>query len=295
MRKIIVFLFLLILLSIFFTTEANAQVVINEVSPVSDPEWVELYNVSSDTVILEEYAIYFDDNASTTQKYEFCGGEQISGNTFKLITRPVGAFWLANNGDGLVLKKAGVVVDSVTYGSGKEVEIPKADQSISRVPEGGSSWAIIDTPSPQGEDIIMVCPTPSPTESPTQTPIPTASPTPVVTESPTPKPTVLAVATQKPTMTPRPVRKDSEEDGEDVLGLRDGLVASPTPSSDGEIKKKFPFVAGIFLFGGSGLIGVAGYTFLKNGKKEYNKKGKEKESDGFNKITFKRNDNKESS
>jgi len=54
-------------------------------------------------------------------------------------------------------------------------------------------------------------------------------------------------------------------------------------------------MAGLFLFGGTGLIGVAGFTFFKNKKKEYNKDSKKERSDGFNKIEIKGNNNKESS
>ncbi len=135
---------------------------------------------------------------------------------------------------------------------------------------------------------------PTATPEPTSTPDPT--PTPAPTETQTPKPTVLAVATKKPTIAPRPVTKDDERDDSDyILGLRDELMASPSPESGEEDEKKFPFVAGLFLFGGTGLIGVAGFTFFKNKKKEYNKDSKKERSDGFNKIEIKGNDNKKSS
>jgi hypothetical protein len=294
MRNIIFFLLCIFVFTFTFTSEVLAQVVINEFSPVSDPEWVELYNTSENTESLEDYVIFFDDKVTTTQKYEFCGGEQISGNSYKLITRPTGAFWLANNGDGLVLKKAGNVVDSIIYGSGQVVGIPKADQSATRNPDGSTNWVIVDTPSPQGDNIMLNCPTPTsaPTEAPTTTPTLTHVPT----SAPTTEPTVIVVATKKPTIAPRPVTKDDEgDDGDYILGLRDELMASPSPESGEEDEKKFPFMAGLFLFGGTGLIGVAGFTFFKNKKKEYNKDSKKERSDGFNKIEIKRNDNKKSS
>ena len=274
MRFKYIFFFVIFAFAFAFTSEVSAQVVINEFSPVSDPEWVELYNTSANTGSFEDYVIFFDDKITTTQKYEFCSGEQISGNSHKLITRPTGAFWLAKNGGEIVLKKAGNVVDSIIYGSGQVIGIPKADQSATRNPDGSANWVIVDTPSPQGDGIILNCPTPTPTVTPT------------------PKPTVIAVTTKKPKITPRPVVNDDEkDDGDNILGLREGLIASPSPEPE-EVKKKFPFMAGLFLFGGTGLIGVAGYSFIKNKKKEYNNKGK---NEGFNKIEIKGNDNKESS
>lgn len=135
---------------------------------------------------------------------------------------------------------------------------------------------------------------PTPTPESTSTSDPTS--TPVPTPTPTPKPTVLAIATKKPKITPKPVVNDDEKDESDnILGLRNELMASPSPDPEEEGKKKFPFMAGLFLFGGTGLIGVAGYTFIKNKKKEYNKDSKKERSDGFNKIEIKGNDNKESS
>lgn len=294
MRNIIFFLLCIFVFTFTFTSEVLAQVVINEFSPVSDPEWVELYNSGTSTESLEDYVIFFDDNVSTTQKYEFCSGEQIPGNSFKLITRPARPFWLANDGDGLVLKKAGNVVDLIIYGNGQVVGIPNADQSVTRDPRGSANWVITDTPSPQGDSIMLNCPTP--TSAPTEAPTTTPTPTPVSTSAPTTEPTVIAVATKKPKITPKPIVNDDERDeSDDILGLRNELMASPSPDPEEEGKKKFPFMAGLFLFGGTGLIGVAGYTFIKNKKKEYNKDSKKERSDGFNKIEIKGNDNKESS
>jgi len=286
MRKIIVFLFLLILLSIFFTTEANAQVVINEFVLDADTEWIEFHNTSGSADYIKNYWIdddaNWEDDSGTTAKKPLSTLNVLS-STFPYFDT---SSFLNNDVDSVVLFASdGTLIDQYTYTLN-----PGKDISIGRSPDITGAFAVLESTT-KGS----VNSRPKTTPTPTQTPAPTSSPTQIPTESPIPKPTVLAVATQKPTITPRPARKDSEKDGEDVLGLRDGLVTSPSSSSEAEIKKKFPFVAGLFLFGGSGLIGVAGYTFLKNGKKEYNKKGKVKESDGFNKITYKRDNSKESS
>lgn len=125
MRKILFFLLLIFVFTFIFIPEASAQVVINEFSSSSNPEWVELYNNSTDTISLETYTIYFDDSTSTKQKYKFCNGEQILGNSYKLVTRPSGKpYWLANDGDILILKELGNIADSINYGSGQTIESP---------------------------------------------------------------------------------------------------------------------------------------------------------------------------
>ena len=83
MNKII---FLTLILFLFaFPSNINAQVVINEFSPESTPEWVELYNTSSETISLSGYVIHFDENLEI-QKNEFCSDDQLAGESFKLIT-----------------------------------------------------------------------------------------------------------------------------------------------------------------------------------------------------------------
>ncbi|MEJ2348072.1 MAG: hypothetical protein P8Y17_02625, partial [Patescibacteria group bacterium] len=117
-------------------------------------------------------------------------------------------------------------------------------------------------------------PTPEPIESPT----PSSSPE----STPTPKPTATAIATKKPTSTPEVIGVETTND--DISDLREGLKPDE-PEEEEETKKKFPLIAGLFLFGGVVLIGFASFSFLKNNKKEYNNRG---EKGGFKKIGFKR-------
>jgi len=79
-----------------------ADVVINEVSPASNPEWVELYNTNTNPISLQGYSIDF---GSSSQVKSFCEGDQIAGNSYKLIILATSAFWLHNtNGDTVNLK-----------------------------------------------------------------------------------------------------------------------------------------------------------------------------------------------
>ena len=283
MRNIIFFL----LFTFFvFPSEVSAQVVVNEIEPYA--EWVEFYKTQEGEMSLDGCVVYFHNSISTYQKKEFSLGDKFLEQEFfkKIDTSNT---WLANDGDTVILD-CNWGQDTLSYGQGAMVSKPPTNKSIGRYPDGNSNYVVLDTPtSGAPNSYTQPTPTPSPTPNPTSTPSPTTTPVPTV--SPTPKPTVLAVATRKPTMTPKPVVKDNtEEDSDYVLGLRDGLEVSPSPEPEEEVKKKFPFMASLFLFGGTGLIGVAGYTFIKNGKKEYNKNSKKENNDGFNKITFKRND-----
>jgi hypothetical protein len=138
--------------------------------------------------------------------------------------------------------------------------------------------------------IIVWGATPTPTASPTSTPTatPTASPSP--TPTPTPTSTVKAAATKNPIATPRSTTYTDTENDEEILGLRENLVPSPSPEAEGEARGKVPFVAGLFLFLGIGLIGFAYYSFYakkKGGIKINFKRKVKKKEDGFNKIEFK--------
>ncbi len=110
-------------------------------------------------------------------------------------------------------------------------------------------------------------PTPSPTSAPTSVPTPTSTPSASPTKTPTPKPS--------PTKTPKPspISSDQDEDVDVVLGLRDELekeeTPTPTPEVMGMAKAKFPVSSILFLLGGSSFIGLAGFSFFKQKKKDY--------------------------
>lgn len=107
--KVIIGLFTFILFFVF-PSSIFAQVVINEVSPVSDPEWVELYNTSTNEVSLKDYLINF---GSDTQNKLFCDNDKLGSNEYKLII--LTSNWLSNTGDLVTLKKGDDIVDSIGY------------------------------------------------------------------------------------------------------------------------------------------------------------------------------------
>jgi len=192
----------LILGSLFFVRYAYAAVVINEFSPASNPEWVELYNPDDQAFPLGGVLLFFDNNPSTTQKVTFCLDDQIGAKSYKLIVRSKNSYWLADAGDTLILKKEDDVLDTVSYGSGQTIKTMTATQSATRSPDGSTVWVIADVPSPQGDQASFVCPTftptPEPTDTPTLTPEPTATSTPTRTPTPTKTPTPTRLQTVTP-------------------------------------------------------------------------------------------------
>ncbi|RLC30879.1 hypothetical protein DRH13_03780 [Candidatus Woesebacteria bacterium] len=284
MRNIISFLLCVLVLIFVSISEVSAQVVINEFMPDASTEWVEFHNASSSAEYIKNY--WIDDDSDFNNDSGSSSKKQLTNLNISNVAFPYFemASFLNNGGDYVVLfAPDGTFVDQYVYYSN-----PGDDVSIGRNPDSTGAFTILETPTKGSANSG-----PKSTPTPESTSVPT--PTPAPTSLATLEPTVIAAATKRPIMTPRPVvKKDEDDDREDVLGLRDGLVASPTPESE-EVKKKFPFMAGLFLFGGTGLIGVAGFTFIKNKKKEYNKDSKKKRNDGFNKIEIKRNDSKKSS
>lgn len=194
--KIALVVFLLFLFYFSFAKPTfAADLVINEFSSASNPEWVEFYNSGEQVYSLQGVVLFFDGSSSTTQKLSFCDVDEIPAKSYKLITRPLNSYWLSNSGDTLILKKEDDIVDSISYGSGQPLSAPTSLQSISRIPDGGS-WAISNNPSPQGNEASFVCPTPTPTPTPTLIP--------TFTSTPTSKPTNTSTPTKTPTPTPKP-------------------------------------------------------------------------------------------
>lgn len=191
MKKLI----LTFLLLLFLPSEVLAQVKINEFSSASNPEWVELYNPSSQQVSLEGWKLV--DKAENSLALNGC----ISAGGFRQFTRNEG--WLNNNGDTFFLKNSlNEEIDKVVYGSDGGVAAPTASQSAGRIMDGGSDWQIFESPTPENTLCSLPTPTPTPTLTPTLTPTPTSVPT----QTPTPQPTATPAPTNTPapTLTPAP-------------------------------------------------------------------------------------------
>lgn len=153
--------------SLFFPKSVfAANIVINEFSSASSPEWVELYNTSDQETSLKDVVIFFDENPATSQKLIFCANDKISAKSYKRIDPISSSSWLSNTGDTLILKQGDDIIDSVSYGTGKTLKAPLATQSGVRSPDGTSNW-ILAVPTPQGDVSNFSCsqpvdPAPSP-------------------------------------------------------------------------------------------------------------------------------------
>ncbi len=170
MKQILPVLFLLIFC--FFPKSIFAQIFINEVSPISSPEWVELYNDSEDNVDISGWKLIDLANNSKT-----IPSVVINARGFFVYENSSG--WLNNSGqESLVLKNsANETIDTLSYGTDGIVGIPSSDKSIGRSSDGSSSW-VNNLDWTKGSTNYLITTIPSPTETPTATETPTSSPTP---------------------------------------------------------------------------------------------------------------------
>ncbi len=160
---------------------AFAQVVINEVHPApsSGNDWVEIKNISAETISLDGWSFY-DTAGVITSTPVFTSLSITAGQylVFELSNR------LNNSGDTLTLKdKGSQIADQLIYDSSQ------SNMSWSRVPDGEGSFQLA-FPSRNGTNGEAPSPSPSPSELPSPTPspstVPTPSPSPTIIPSPTP-------------------------------------------------------------------------------------------------------------
>ena len=260
-------LFLCFLIFFSFASEVKAQVVINEMSTFTPSnDWVELYayeDIDISGWILRDLA---------NSVLETIPANTVIGpnSTSKFYVAEVGNR-LNIDGDDIRLYKNDETtqVDRIAYGDKGGVCAPDDEnQSIGRVDNGNTVERFVShTKNASNEGVSLnSCPTPSP--SPTEAPkIATSTPTP----SPSPKPSVTAKQTKspspKPEETSEPEDSNPEDNNKDILGLREELMTTePSPGGSeqseeggGSISK----VAVIFMALGVGMIGVAGYPFLR--------------------------------
>lgn len=258
MRQILLILpFLLILL---FPSSLSAQVVINEFLPNAEPEWVEFYNTGRN---IEDLSLYFfdDDNdfnsdEGSSTKIQLSGLLSPSQHCYKDLST-----YLNNDKDTPTLfKNDGGIADTYSYATTTH------NKSYSRVPDGGD-WQFDQEPTKSSISCssLAPAPTPTPTKTPTNTPTPTQTPTP--TSKPTPTPTKK--------ITPTPTEKVTKSGENLVLGGKDEILGSPTPSEENEKEESQngtgkPILAGLFIIGGIGFIALAAGPFLKDYIKRYN-------------------------
>lgn len=251
-----------VLLLFVFRYPVQADIRINEFSPQTNPEWVELYNPDEETRSLSGTTLYFAGDMDTTQKVLFCSGTSMSGKTYGRIVRPEGSYWLSNSGDTIVLKREDDVIDSVTFGN-QLLKAPVGTQSATRNSEG--VWGITDSPTPLGDTISVVCPTVVPTNTPSSTPTVTKTPTPtleftqvMMTKIPSPSCTV------KPTSYVRIISRVTVDENTSVSGSvlgSDTSLERSTPASNLLVEKR-PYILAL-ISTAIGLALIAAVSVLK--------------------------------
>lgn len=188
----------LCLIYLLLPTPASAQIILNEISPRTSPEWVELYNLSEEPIDLTNW--YLVDLAGKKESLSELGIHE--SHTYLVYSRNSG--WLNDtsleylylyNGD------SPDPIDSISYDS------IKAGLTLARIPTITGAWFIdqaptlgfanpdpTSPPTPTSEPTIN---TPTPPSASTPTPTPTAVPSP----SPTPIPTSASTPTPSPSLT----------------------------------------------------------------------------------------------
>lgn len=162
MKKLLKVVMLLFFFFAVSQSKVCAQVVINEFSSNSDPEWVELYNTGASDIDLTGWTLV--DEASHAENLS----GTISAHGYLVYERSGG--WLNNSGGDVVNLKnsSDVVLDSISYGhSGDTVGTLSSDKSAGRIPDGNSNWVnnLIWT---KGATNYQATSTPTPTPSPTK-------------------------------------------------------------------------------------------------------------------------------
>jgi Lamin Tail Domain/Secretion system C-terminal sorting domain len=145
MRKYAIFTFVLI--STFGLTGiayAQSPVMMNEIysrGTTTDPDWIELYNSSSNPVDISSYKIY-DDGGQTGKKAKkgFPAGTSIPAKGFYVVVTDGSKsddFGLSNNGEEVWLEDgSGTVIDDCVFPA------LTAAQSYGRIPDGGG-WQVL--------------------------------------------------------------------------------------------------------------------------------------------------------
>ena len=172
-----------------------SEVIINEFSPLSSPDWVEVYNISTESADLSLYKLQ-DASGNTLSLY---GTILPSGfATFDWSNR------LNNDGDTFSLYKNLDIVMTVTYGGQENICLPSSSGSIAWIPDGGNTYDRLSTSTKNlTNGISFTDPCPTPTATSTSTPTPTSISTP--TNTPAPPPTNIPVPTKTPTPTLKPI------------------------------------------------------------------------------------------
>jgi hypothetical protein len=261
MSSKIIFILLIIHL-LFFILPKNifASILINEISPSTDTEWIELYNDGDTEVNLSGYLLE-DGNSSKTDDLNLTG--TILPNGFLVFTHLEG--WLNNGGDTVKLynnASPSAIIDQYTYTS------VDSTKSVARIPNGSENWQITSNIS---NNSLNPNPTATPTIAATEVPTSNPTATATATATPTTKPTPTKTPTAKPSPT---VTSEAEETDEPKsLSADQSLLDETSPTPTGLVagvstRGNTSVISFVLIFLGVGFLGYCGYLLynMKNAK-----------------------------
>lgn len=247
MKQKIIILIILVICFQQVISKIYAKVIINEIYTSETHDWVELYNTSTESAVLDNYRLQDKKSEGGVNTHPLEG--KIDRNSYKVIDLSNS---LNNSGDVVELILIGnsdQTLESIGYGENQSICVPTGNQSIGRYPDNSSQFTLLSSytrESPNNSSQPANCavsPTPSctpthtPTKTPTHTPVPTNAPTSIPTSTSSPTPTHKSVnsAIKTPTPTPKKNPKDiniepsisQSSDSAAVLGLEtDGQNSS---------------------------------------------------------------------
>ncbi|MEK7525999.1 MAG: lamin tail domain-containing protein [Patescibacteria group bacterium] len=262
MNKILISILFSLLLLFVSTSIVKAEIVINEISPASAPEWVEFFNKSSESISLDGCTLNM---GSDSQNVNFGSSDIVEGLQYKVVNWS--SSWLNNSGDTITLTCPTLSTLSVTYSTTFTNE-----EVYARSPNGVGEFFVLTsiTQGTQNPD-----PTPAPTPSPTVAPTsaPTSAPTPTPTVKPTATPTVKPVATKTPTPKPTATPLESPTSSPEVLGDSSLNLSTPSSSPETVVESNkainFPWIAALLITLGVVCVAIPVVTFFKK-KSLYN-------------------------
>jgi len=243
MKKILLFLVAIFIVSVK-NTFAISDIVINEFSALSDPDWVEIYNSSSQAVNIDGWIIR---DSTEANKIELSG--YICSNSYRKFDF---SNRLNNSGDTIRLlesESSSSPLDDLVYFS-SSIPQHQEGQSTGREPQGSSTWQVFSTPTPNNDQSCTPSsPTPDPSPSSSKSPSPSLTTTTTATasakKSPSPTPKKSPSPTPAPSKSPEVLGQQKDiTQGFTDLAISGALNSpSPTPLSYyGSLTKNFSLI-----------------------------------------------------
>lgn len=164
-----IILICLFVATILASSVVASSVVLNEIlaKPVTDNEWVELYNPTDQTISLQGWMIK-DGNSVSTDDLNLTG--EIRPGQFRVFENSKS--WLNDSGDSVSLVNGTETIDNFEY------QTATSDKSFARIPDG-QSWSQTTRLTKNSSNLsdqtqVILAENPSPSATVTETKVPSA-------------------------------------------------------------------------------------------------------------------------